>query len=232
MFQAAWRPYALLVFAGITLPCAAFAQSNATGKASNRPGYVFDCADVTIDFKDNPNLTNEEKIKLMDRALSGSLSRFDSCQQAMQDMRKPEAQNSASSSAFQGNAGAANAADSQAGDAKSNAAKAAAERQQAVSQGNGQGSAKPDATASASSAPPAPKLPPSATARSGTQSQGGFESVPAADMSGTENSNADSLEARQAATAAGGQAGDAAGAAMAAGTFGFGSVASSTMSGT
>ncbi len=43
---------------------------------------TLDCTKVSIDYLNDPNLTREERIALMDRALMKSLSEFDACQTA------------------------------------------------------------------------------------------------------------------------------------------------------
>jgi len=39
-----------------------------------------DCTDITVDYENNPNLTRQEKIKLMDKALLHSLNKYEGCQ--------------------------------------------------------------------------------------------------------------------------------------------------------
>jgi hypothetical protein len=41
-----------------------------------------DCMDVQVDYADNPTLTREERIHLMDKALYKSLNKFELCQSA------------------------------------------------------------------------------------------------------------------------------------------------------
>jgi len=43
-------------------------------------GTTNDCTDITVDYKNNPNLTRQEKIELMDKALLHSLSKYEGCQ--------------------------------------------------------------------------------------------------------------------------------------------------------
>jgi len=45
-------------------------------------GASDDCTDISIDFRDNPNLTRQEKEALMEQALRDSLNRYDRCQDA------------------------------------------------------------------------------------------------------------------------------------------------------
>ncbi|TQV77957.1 hypothetical protein [Denitrobaculum tricleocarpae] len=45
------------------------------------PGSI-DCTEVSVDYLEDPTLTHEERIALMDRALLKSLSQFDACQTA------------------------------------------------------------------------------------------------------------------------------------------------------
>lgn len=60
-------------------------------------GESIDCTDVSVDYKDNINLTREERLSLMDRALFESLDKFELCQAA-----RAMAQASASSAATGG----------------------------------------------------------------------------------------------------------------------------------
>lgn len=64
-------------------------------------GDSIDCTDVTVEFTDNPNLTREERITLMDRAFFESLNKFELCQAAR------EMASSKASSAGGGGAGGA-----------------------------------------------------------------------------------------------------------------------------
>lgn len=49
-----------------------------TGNGASIPGTL-DCTDVEIKYVDDPSLTREENIQLMDQALIRSLSKFDAC---------------------------------------------------------------------------------------------------------------------------------------------------------
>ncbi len=48
------------------------------GSGAVEPGHI-DCTEVDIDYVDDPSLTREEKIRLMDNALLQSLGKFDAC---------------------------------------------------------------------------------------------------------------------------------------------------------
>jgi len=45
-------------------------------------GSSDDCTEISVDFKDNPNLTRQEKEALMEQALRDSLNKYDRCQDA------------------------------------------------------------------------------------------------------------------------------------------------------
>ena len=47
--------------------------------APGSTGSSIDCSEITIDYVDDPSLTREEKIAVMDEALFRSLSKFESC---------------------------------------------------------------------------------------------------------------------------------------------------------
>lgn len=72
-------------------------------------GDSIDCTDVSVDFLDNPNLTREERLSLMDRAFYESLNKFELCQAAR------EMASASASSASGGGAGGDAGADGQAG---------------------------------------------------------------------------------------------------------------------
>jgi len=39
-----------------------------------------DCSNISVDYRNNPNLTQQEKIELMDKALFHSLNKYEGCQ--------------------------------------------------------------------------------------------------------------------------------------------------------
>lgn len=45
-------------------------------------GTGIDCTDVRVDYSDDPSLTQEERLRLMDKAFFESLDRFEFCQEA------------------------------------------------------------------------------------------------------------------------------------------------------
>jgi len=45
-------------------------------------GATDDCSQISVDFEDNPNLTRQEKTRLMDKALLNSLNKYERCQNA------------------------------------------------------------------------------------------------------------------------------------------------------
>lgn len=50
--------------------------------AQESPGESIDCKDVQVDYADDPTLTREERIHLMDKAFYKSLDKFELCQSA------------------------------------------------------------------------------------------------------------------------------------------------------
>jgi len=54
------------------------------GDGAALPGSI-DCTKVEIEYADDPSLTREEKIALMDNALLRSLSKFDACKTSQAD---------------------------------------------------------------------------------------------------------------------------------------------------
>ncbi len=62
----------------------------------------FECTDVTIDYANDPSLTREERLHLMDQALYHSLGQFDACQA---QRTGASAENAAAGSAGSGTAG-------------------------------------------------------------------------------------------------------------------------------
>lgn len=75
-----------------------FLQSLTTAQVNL--GEDIDCTDVRIHFADAPNLTQEERLRLMDQALSDSLNKFEFCQSIKESN---EASGSTSSGAGAGN---------------------------------------------------------------------------------------------------------------------------------
>lgn len=49
------------------------------GSGASAPSSI-DCTKVSVEYADDPSLTREEKLQLMDQALLRSLSKFDACQ--------------------------------------------------------------------------------------------------------------------------------------------------------
>jgi len=57
---------------------AGVAQAQAQHKVS--PVDRTDCSKISVDYRNNPNLTQQEKIELMDKALFHSLDKYEGCQ--------------------------------------------------------------------------------------------------------------------------------------------------------
>jgi hypothetical protein len=96
----------LFLFVFIILPISVAAQSTI--------GDTIDCTDIRIDYIDDPNLTREERLILMDKALMEAINKFELCQQqrtmdgiANSDNNESAGSNNASSS-IQGNEGDGN----------------------------------------------------------------------------------------------------------------------------
>lgn len=53
-------------------------------QAEESLGGAIDCTDVSVDYTDDPSLTREERLRLMDKAFFDSLNRFELCQAAKQ----------------------------------------------------------------------------------------------------------------------------------------------------
>ncbi|MFW2366178.1 MAG: hypothetical protein ACN4GW_07155 [Desulforhopalus sp.] len=54
-------------------------------------GSGIDCTDVRVDYSDDPGLTQEERLRLMDKAFFESLDRFEYCQQARKNNKAKDA---------------------------------------------------------------------------------------------------------------------------------------------
>jgi hypothetical protein len=68
-----------VAFSVVFFAYAAEAQSiPKEGSGASSPGSV-DCTEINVKYVDDPSLTREEKIALMDRALFRSLGKFDEC---------------------------------------------------------------------------------------------------------------------------------------------------------
>ena len=60
----------------------ASAQSKPEAKKSAIPSMAFDCTNVSVNYMNDPSLTQDEKLALMNQALFESLSKFDACQRS------------------------------------------------------------------------------------------------------------------------------------------------------
>lgn len=68
-----------IVFCTLIWQAAIFHQP---AMAEESLGDSIDCTDVSIDYTDDPSLTREERLRLMDEAFVESLNRFELCQSA------------------------------------------------------------------------------------------------------------------------------------------------------
>ncbi|MDX8396699.1 MAG: hypothetical protein R8K49_00090 [Mariprofundaceae bacterium] len=68
--------YMLVLLSVLVSPVVCLAQSH----KAVAPPVKDDCGESSINFDDDPNLTRQEKISRMDRALMNSLNRYERCQ--------------------------------------------------------------------------------------------------------------------------------------------------------
>lgn len=52
-------------------------------------GDTIDCTDVSVDYSDDPTLTREERLRLMDKAFFDSLNKFELCQSSRKKSETP-----------------------------------------------------------------------------------------------------------------------------------------------
>lgn len=64
-----------------------------------------DCTDVQVDYADNPTLTREERIHLMDKALYKSLNKFELCQSAKKMVETNSTKGGSGANGGSGNSG-------------------------------------------------------------------------------------------------------------------------------
>lgn len=83
-----------LVFTLIIIPVIASGQVTL--------GEDIDCTNVTIDYSDDHNITQEERLRRMDRALFDSLNKFEFCQ-SIKEKKETSGQTSSGSAGENGN---------------------------------------------------------------------------------------------------------------------------------
>lgn len=84
------------------------AQTTDGSRPGSEAGYVSDCTDVSVEYEDDPSLTAEERLTLMEQSFYRSLNKFDLCHDA-----------SSNSNGVDAGAGGANGTgDSDSGDAE------------------------------------------------------------------------------------------------------------------
>jgi len=64
----------------------AFSLSAINAQAQNPISSSYDCSDIQVDYENDPTLTEDEKIALMDQAFFESLNQYDACQSAASTM--------------------------------------------------------------------------------------------------------------------------------------------------
>ncbi len=64
---------------------ALFSAGNVLAQAQHKNNLVLnnDCSQVSVNYENNPNLTSQEKIERMDRALLHSLNKYEGCQNTL-----------------------------------------------------------------------------------------------------------------------------------------------------
>jgi len=65
------------------------------GYAQENPGDSVDCTDVSVNYLDDPTLTREERLRLMDKAFFDSLNKFELCQAAIKTAGSANAEDGA-----------------------------------------------------------------------------------------------------------------------------------------
>jgi len=70
----------LLLALGNTGSALAQIQENSNRQANTNLSDSSDCSNISVDYENDPNLTQQERIELMDKALFHSLSKYESCQ--------------------------------------------------------------------------------------------------------------------------------------------------------
>jgi hypothetical protein len=94
-FSVRWRHvltsakiFAALVFSSYLGHFLLFQQA---ASAASSLGEAIDCTKVHVDYSNDPTLTREERLRLMDQAFSQSVHRFELCQAAAKAKAKPAA---------------------------------------------------------------------------------------------------------------------------------------------
>jgi len=66
-----------------------FFSFQSIGLAQESLGDSIDCTDVSVDYSDDPTLTQEERLHLMDKAFFDSLNKFELCQSSREAVETP-----------------------------------------------------------------------------------------------------------------------------------------------
>lgn len=191
----------------IVMVWASVSPTSAAAQTVNSSGGWTDCTDVEVEYVDDPNLTDAERLARMDAAFQRSLSQFDFCSDAQQDNQdqiqtnQDTASDGSPSDARITNAAQASANQSNDGISASDAIDAAQAAANAAAQGTSQGDGQSNSDAASQAAQAAAAAANAAnavgastgTAASGTgaASSGSSQptnSVATSDIAGTEQS--------------------------------------------
>ncbi len=93
-----------------TLACQ-FLVFEVTVYAQSNLGELIDCTDVSVDYSDDPTLTREERLHLMDIAFFESLNIFELCQSAKKMAEDAKSTNASGGDAGGGGAGGGSSTD-------------------------------------------------------------------------------------------------------------------------
>jgi hypothetical protein len=88
-----------------------FPTFEVTVHAQSNLGELIDCTDVSVDYSDDPTLTREERLRLMDMAFFESLNKFERCQSAKKMADNAKSVNASGGDAGGGGAGGGSTAD-------------------------------------------------------------------------------------------------------------------------
>jgi hypothetical protein len=76
------KRFIIIFYIAVCSLCWHFLSFQAVVNAQESLGDSIDCTDVSVDYSDDPTLTREERLRLMDKAFIDSLNKFELCQSA------------------------------------------------------------------------------------------------------------------------------------------------------
>ncbi|MGB3225863.1 MAG: hypothetical protein WBB23_23950 [Desulforhopalus sp.] len=92
-----------IIFSSVVWQLVIF-QPNGFAEEGN-PGNPIDCTEVSVDYSEDPTLTREERIRLMDKAFFESLNRFELCWEEKENAKAAGGTGTGSGSGAGGSAG-------------------------------------------------------------------------------------------------------------------------------